>query len=272
VTTSLVRALERPLPCACACWEGLTLAQRTAGIRALYRFDDAMHGWGYRPDYTPGADQLFRAAQWAGDPGYRGVAVREGPCIYRRLVGFAVHELLHALQGDPVQPNYGIPLGLPYGVPLTVPEGEEAAYLDPFNRGEARAWVGVPILAEALFAIDWTVRTARDVGTYGFAVGNALIAVPPGYRPVPHVDRQHQPQRYYALGRRLEEEERAWFTPERVAELVARFEAAESAAPQQKRPAPERLARVAPRWPERNDPCFCGSGQKWKKCCGAGRA
>ena len=48
-------------------------------------------------------------AVWELDPEVRGtgvsaltwgIAVRDESCIYRRLVGFAVHELLHALNGD----------------------------------------------------------------------------------------------------------------------------------------------------------------------------
>jgi hypothetical protein len=271
--SGLVAALERPHPCPCDCHTTLTLAQRTQGIRAMFRFDDALRGWGYEPIYELGADRLYRAAQAANDAGYRGVAVRDHACIYRRFVGFAVHELLHALCGDVTRANYGMPFGLPYGVPLDVPEGDEAAYLDPFNRAEARAWLGVAVLAERLYGIDWSVYTARDVGTYGFAGGRAIVQVPAGYRPVPHWDRVHHRERYYALARKLEDEERAWFTPARVDELVARVEAAERAgAARRKQPWPraDELARLPPRLPGRNDPCLCGSGAKYKACCGAG--
>src|SRR5262249_3663025 len=154
--------------------------------RAMMRFDDAIRGFGYEPIYDAAADTLYRAAQQIADPSYRYVAVRDGPCIHRRLVGFAVHEIIHALEGDGTRANYGIPWGAPYGVPTDVPLGEEASFLAPHNRAEARAFVGVAPLAEALFGIPWPVYTARDVGTYGFPGGNAIVAVPPGFRSVPH--------------------------------------------------------------------------------------
>jgi len=268
----LVDALSRPHPCPCDCFEALTVEERAQGIAALFRFDDAMRGWGYDPLYDPQAHNLFRAAQRANDASYRGVAVRDHACVTSRLLGFAVHEVLHALHGDTTQANYGIPFGMPYGVPESLPVGEERAYIEPFNRGEARAWVGVVPFAEAAFGIRWRLRTARDVGTYGFVGGNAIVDVPPGFRAVPHVDRVHHPERYYALARRLEEEERAAFTPAFVDELVARFAEAERlGAAKRKRPWPDpmALARIAPKWPGRNDPCICGSGKKWKACCEA---
>jgi hypothetical protein len=266
----LVDALSRPYPCACACHETLSFDERVQGIAALFRFDDTMRGWGYQPDYELGADRLYRAAQRRNDASYRGVAVRDHACIHRRLVGFAVHELIHALCGDVTKANYGIPFGLPYGVPVEVPEGGEAAYLDVFNRGEARAWVGVGPLARALYGIDWSVYTARDVGTYGFAGGNAIVEAPAGFRPVPHWDRVHHRARYYALARKLEDEERGWFTDERVAELTARVAEAEAIGRKKRGkpwPRAEELARIRPQLPGRNDPCLCGSGEKFKKCC-----
>src|SRR5207249_2429922 len=86
------------------------------------------------------------------------------------------------------------------------------------------------------------------------------------------VDRQHHAERYYARGRRLEEEARAWFTAENVAALIARVNesAARGAATRARRyPAPEEVARLAPRKIGRNDPCTCGSAKKVKACCGA---
>ncbi len=46
--------------------------------------------------------------------------------------------------------------------------------------------------------------------------------------------------------------------------------APQPAAPQVKRPAPGEEARAAAQEPGigRNDPCPCGSGRKFKKCCG----
>ena len=126
-------------------------------------------------------------------------------------------------------------------------------------------------LAARLYGVDWPLRTARDVGTYGFVGGNALVEVPPGFRPVPHYDRQEHPTRYYALARRIEDEARAWFTPERIEALVARVEAAERTG-RGKRPCAfppaAELARLRPGKLGRNDLCPCGSGEKWKRCCG----
>jgi hypothetical protein len=269
---SLVEALSRPYPCQCDCHETLTVEQRTRDIEAMYRFDDTMRGWGYRPIYDIGADRLYREAQRRNEPGYRGVAVRDHACIHRRLVGFAVHELIHALEGDVSQPNYGIPFGLPYGVPVDLPAGGEAGYVDPFNRGEARAWVGVAALAQTLYGIDWAVYTARDVGTYGFPGGNAVVEPPAGFRPVPHWDRVHHREKYYALARQLEDQERAALTDAKIADWVGRIEAAEAkgrAARKEKRPPAKDLARIAPTLPGRNDDCLCGSGEKYKKCCGS---
>jgi len=74
---------------------------RIEGVTALYRFDDALRGWGYQPTYELAADVLYRRAQAEADPKYRGIAMRDDACVYRRLVGFAVHELIRALEGDP---------------------------------------------------------------------------------------------------------------------------------------------------------------------------
>jgi SEC-C motif len=272
VGLTLIDALGRPPPCVCDCFNGLTVEERAQGIGAMFRFDDAIRGWGYLPLYEPAAPALWRAAQKKNDTTYRCIAVRDEACVYRRLVGFAVHETIHALEGDTSLANYGVPFGLPYGVPVDLPEGDEKDYLNRFNVGEARAWVGVAPLGRALFGIDWELRTARDVGTYGFPGGNAIVDVPPGFRPVPHVDRQLHPQRYYALARRLEDEARNYFTDERLTEMRARFETAETAGQKKRKqpwPDPLELARIPPSRPGRNDLCVCGSGKKFKKCCGA---
>lgn len=272
MTLSLVACLSDPLACACGCHDSLSDEQRVADVRAIYRFDDAMRGWGYQPLYDPRAHALWREAQAKNDPAYRAVAVRDHACLHRRLVGFAVHELIHALCGDVSQANYGIQFGLPYGVPETVAPADERAYLHPFNQAEARAFVGVGPMARALWGIDWAVYTARDVGTYGFPGGNAIVPVPAGFRAVSHVDRQIQPERYYALARRLEDEARAWFTPARIAELVGRVEEAEvrgRATRGEPYPPAETLGRLRPRKLGRNDLCPCGTGKKVKACCGA---
>ena len=248
----------------------LSLDERAAGIAALYRFDDAMRGFGQTVIWDVAAPTLWRVQQHL--EGARWVAVRESGCLHSRLLGFCVHELIHAMSGDPEAPNWGTPVGLPYGVPVSVAPADEAAYLHPFNQNEARAWVGIAAVAYRLFGIEWPLYPARDVGTYGFVGGNALVEVPPGYRAVPHYDHVHHARRYYALARKLEDEARSWFTAERLDAIAARFAEAEArgaSARPRAFPAPREVARSRPRKPGRNDPCLCGSLRKWKQCCGA---
>lgn len=267
---TVVDAVQTPYPCACRCHELLTVDERAAGIEALYRFDDAMRGWGQTVIWDLAAPTLWRLQQQLGE--VRWVAVRDSPCIHARLLGFCVHELIHAVCGDPTAPNYGVPVGLPYGVPEAVPPAEEAAYLHAFNQHEARAWVGLAEVAYRLFGIAWTLLPAREVGTYGFPGGNALVDVPAGYRRVAHYDHAHHPRRYLALARKLEDEARGWFTLARLDEIAARFEAAEAVGRAQRSgayPSPRELARLKPKPPGRNDLCICGSLRKWKQCHGA---
>jgi len=270
VPATVVDAVKTPFPCACRCHERLSIDERAAGIEALYRFDDAMRGWGQTVIWDLAAPTLWKIQKELGE--VKWVAVRESGCIHSRLLGFCVHETIHAMCGDPTLPNYGMPTGLPYGVPEAVTPTEEAAYLHPFNQGEARAWVGLNIVAYRLFGIEWQLLPARDVGTYGFPGGNALVDVPAGYRQVPHFDSQHHQRRYYALARNLEDEARGWFTEAKLDEIAARFEAAEAIG-RTSRPfavvAPREAARIRPRKPGRNDLCICGSMRKWKQCCGA---
>ncbi len=267
---TVVDAVTTPYPCTCRCHEVLTLDERAAGITALYRFDDAMRGWGQTVIWDLAAPTLWRLQQRLGE--VKWVAVRDGACIHSRLLGFCVHETIHAMCGDPTAPNYGTPVGLPYGVPESIPATEESAYLHPFNQHEARAWVGLEAVAHRLFGIEWTLLPARDVGTYGFAGGNAMVDVPPGYRRVPHHDHAQHTRRYLALARKLEDEARTWFTAEKLDEIAATFEAAEAIGHAQRTgtfPSPREAARVTPKKPGRNDLCICGSMRKWKQCCGA---
>jgi hypothetical protein len=268
---TLLDALHRQHPCYGDCHHTLTLEQRTRAIGTLYHLDDALRGWGYVPIYEIHGDLLWRQAQQKGDPDYRGVAVRFGECIYRRLVGAMLHEALHASFGDPGKANYGIPFGLPYGVPEAIPEREEEAYLAPFNFGEARAFVGVSVLGAERFGIDWPALNAREWGTYGFTRGNALVQVPAGYRAVAHIDAVHHHTRYIGRARKLEDEARAWFTPENLAHLVQGLDSA-AARGRTTRPRPyppaERLAALPPEKVGRNDPCPCASGRRVKVCCG----
>ena len=269
---TLFNALTSARVCPCDCHRNLALEERIAGINAVYHLDDAIRGWGYTPIYDVHGDLLFRQAQAKGDESYRGVAVRFGECIYRRLLGSLVHETIHAVCGDVSKANYGILFGVPYGVPATVPPSDEEAFLDAFNFGEARAWTGVWIVAQERFGIDWSLRTARDIGTYSFVGGNALVKVPPGYRAVAHIDRVHHPERYYAKGRKLEERAREWFaTNDNLRAVIARIDEA-AAIGNRKRPrtyaAPEVVAKMPPKKIERNDPCVCGSAKKFKDCCG----
>ena len=83
-------------------------------------------------------------------------------------------------------------------------------------------------VAHALFGIDWGVYTARDVGTYGFPGGNAIVPAPRGFRQVPHWDRQHHRREYYARARALEDAERSYFTDEKLREYAIRLGAAEA--------------------------------------------
>lgn len=257
--------------CPCDCFRELSVDERTTGIRAVYMLDDALRGWGYVPLYDVHGDLLWRNAQQKGDSSYRGVAVRFGECVYRRLVGSMLHECIHAVTGDVTLANYGIPFGMPYGAPTSVSEKDEEVFLDAFNFGEARAWVGVWIVGQRMFGIDWELRTARDIGTYGFVGGNALLPVPSGYRAVAHIDRQHHGERYYARGRKLEERARAWFADQaNLDDVVRKIEEAaaigETKRPR-KYPAPAEVAAIAPKKIGRNEPCVCGSGQKFKDCC-----
>jgi hypothetical protein len=268
----VVEAVVSQRPCFWDCHRTLDAKERARAIAAIYHCDDALRGWGYTPIYDIHGDRLWREAQQRDDDTYRGVAVRFGECIYRRLVGSMIHEVLHASFGDTTKANYGIPFGAPYGVPKELPERDEEAYLAPQNFSEARAFVGVWILAKARFGIAWDVRTARDIGTYCFAGGNALVPVPPRYRSVAHIDPVHHAERYASRGRKLEAEGRAWLAIEaNVATIVRGIdEAAERgrAARPRKFPEPDEIARIAPKKIGRNDPCPCGSGAKVKQCCG----
>ena len=264
------QALARQHPCFGDCHRTLTAAQRARAVECIYFCDDALRGWGYEPIYDIDGARLWREAQRKNDPSYRGVAVRFGECIYRRLVGSLLHEVLHACFGDPSLPNYGIPFGLPYAVPLDVADHNAAEYLAPFNFCEARAFAGVWVLAERRFGIDWRVLNARDYPTLCFPGGNALVPPVPGYRPIAHIDPVHHEERYRTRAAELEQRALAWFTDDAVADVVRRCEEA-AARGRATRPtrylAPEAVARIAPVARTRNDPCPCGSGKKVKKCC-----
>ena len=267
---TVVDAVKTPYPCTCRCHERLSFDERVAGIQALYRIDDAMRGWGQTVIWDLAAPTLWRVQQQLGE--VRWVAVRDGGCIHARLLGFCVHELIHAICGDATAPNWGTPVGLPYGVPENVTIADEAAYLHPFNQHEARAYVGLGTVAYRLFGIEWTILPAREVGTYGFAGGDAIVDVPAGYRRVPHYDHELHPRRYAALAGKLEAEAREWFTPAKLDEIHERFTAAEAIG-RVARPVPfpsaKEAARLRPKVPGRNDLCICGSMRKWKQCHGA---
>ncbi len=268
---TVVDAVRTPFPCPCRCHDVLSLDERAAGIAALYRFDDAMRGWGQTVIWDLAAPTLWRLQQQIGGEA-KWVIVRENGCIHSRLLGFCIHELIHAMCGDPTAPNWGTPVGLPYGVPESVPPVEEAAYLHAFNQNEARAYVGIAAVGYRLFQIEWPMLPAREVGTYGFPGGNALCDVPEGYRRVPHYDHQHHTRRYMALAKKLEDEARDWFTEARLDEIAAQFEAAEAIGRANRPvvfPPPREVARLRPQKPGRNDLCVCGSMRKWKQCCGA---
>lgn len=268
---TVVDAVTTHRVCPCDCFANLSLADRVAGLRAVYMLDDALRGWGFNPLYDVHGDRLWREAQQRNDATYRGVAVRFGECVHRRLVGSLLHECIHAFCGDVTKANYGVLFGLPYGVPAGVPEKEEEAYLDTFNFGEARAWVGVWIVGRRMFGLDWDLRTARDIGTYCFVGGNALVPPVAGFRPVAHIDRQHHPERYYARGRKIEERARAWFDADHNLDDVVRSITAAAAVGEKKRPRkypdPAAIAAAPPKKIGRNEPCVCGSAKKFKDCC-----
>ncbi|MBP9087334.1 MAG: SEC-C domain-containing protein [Kofleriaceae bacterium] len=267
---TVVDAVRSPFPCVCRCHERLSLDERAAGIAALFRFEDAMRGWGYEVVWDLAAPTLWRIQQKINNNDIRWVAVRDTGCIHSRLLGYCVHETIHALVGDTSRGNYGVPFGVPYGVPDTIPVAEEANYLAEFNWQEARAWAGMAAVGYRLFGIEWTLSPARDVGTYGFSGGLSMVDVPPGYRRVLHLDSESQPRRYYAQARVLEEKARDWFTPERLDEMAAAFAAAEQRGRELRTfdyPAPRELARIRVTIPGRNDLCICGSMRKWKHCC-----
>jgi hypothetical protein len=271
---SVIDALRSPYQCHHGCYQYLSVEEKVQGIEALYRFDDAMRGWGFTVVWDLGASVLWQVSQVMDHDDNRFVVVRDSPCVYSRLVGFCTHELIHALTGDPDKANFGIPFGLPYRVPEDLSPADEADYLHSFNLQEARAWAGMPIVAERFFGIEWTVEPARDVGTYGFIGGNAMVDPLPGYRCVPHYDSTHHQRRYYARARRLEAEAREWFTDERLDQLEARFRDAEALGRERRPfelPPARELARLKPLVPGRNDLCPCGSTRKYKKCCGANR-
>jgi hypothetical protein len=267
----VIGAVTTARACPCDCFATLSLEERVAGIRAVYKLDDALRGWNFTPLYDVHGDRLWREAQQRNDGTYRGVAVRFGECIYRRLVGSMIHECIHAVCGDVAKPNYGILFGLPYAVPQDVPEKDEEAFLEAFNFGEARAWVGVWIVGRRAFGLDWDLRTARDVGTYAFVNGNALVPAIAGYRAVAHIDRQHHPERYYTRARKLEERARAWFDGEgNLDEVIRRIDEAAAIGEQtrpRKYPDPSVVAALPPKKIGRNEPCICGSGNKFKDCC-----
>lgn len=268
---NVVDAVTTHRVCPCDCFANLPVTDRVAGIRAVYKLDDALRGWGFTPIYDVHGDRLWREAQQRNDATYRGVAVRFGECIYRRLVGSMLHECIHAVCGDVTKANYGVLFGLPYAVPQDIPEKEEEAFLETFNFGEARAWVGVWIVGRRMFGLEWDLRTARDIGTYCFVGGNALVPAIAGYRPVAHVDRQHHPERYYARGRKLEERARAWFEAEGNLDGVVRRIEEAAALGETKRPRtypdPASIAARPPKKIGRNEPCVCGSAKKFKDCC-----
>ncbi len=269
----LVEALTKQRVCACDCHRKLTTDERTRGVEALYFCDDVLRGLDYEPTYALHGDALWRTAQQKCDANYRGVAVRFGECMYKRLVGSMLHEILHAMHGDTSRANYGIPFGLPYGVPEDIPPSDEEKFLSKFNEQEARAFVGVWMLGKVLFDIDWNLRTARDVGTYVFPAGNALVAVPRGFRPVAHLDRKHHEHRYYLRARKLEDDARTELAREEVmSALVLRVKSAaeNGRARASKRPPARELGRMAPKRTLLSDPCTCGSQKTYGECCARG--
>jgi hypothetical protein len=89
-------------------------------------------------------------------------------------------------------------------------------------------------------------RTRR--ATYRFPGGNAIVELPAGFRPVPHWDRVHHRAKYYALACRLEDEERALLTNEKIADWCASKSPKRTTAPRVRRPVRPRTSwRASPR-------------------------
>ena len=82
---TVVDAVTTPYPCVCQCHERLSVDERIAGIEALYRFDDAMRGWGQTVIWDLAGGTLWRIQQQLGNVQW--VTVRDGPCIHARLLG-----------------------------------------------------------------------------------------------------------------------------------------------------------------------------------------
>src|SRR5690242_8423490 len=66
VPATVADAVRTPFPCPCNCHEALSLDERAAGITALYRFDDAMRGWGQTVIWDLAAPTLWRLQQQLG--------------------------------------------------------------------------------------------------------------------------------------------------------------------------------------------------------------
>ena len=119
-----------------------------------------------------------------------------------------------------------------------------------------------------------TLLPARDVGTYGFAGGNALVDVPAGLSPRRRTSITSTIRAATTRSRASSRTRRATGSPpRRLDEIAARFEAAEAIGRAQRAARISAAARDGaasrPKKPGRNDLCMCGSMRKWKQCCGA---
>ena len=246
------------------------------GIEAMFRFDDALRGWGYQPIYELGRRRaLPRGAARRPIPSYRGIAVRDDACVYRRLVGFAVHELIHALDGDATQANYGIPFGAALRrAARRSPTGDEAAYLASVQRrrgarlGRRRA-AGRSALRHRLGASTPRATSAPTASPAATPSSTAPPRLPPGAA----LGSRSTIRALLRAARARSKTTSAPTSPTTsCADCVTRFDAAEARGrkPAQGRRARRRRAGAHPAaLPGRNDPCLCGSGKKYKKCCAA---
>ena len=270
---TVVDALSSPYPCGCDCFHYAhrRRAHPRASRRSIASTTRCAAGAISRSTSSPPTCSIARRKPKP----IRSIAasrMRDDACVYRRLVGFAVHELIHALEGDPTKANYGIPWGAPYNVPVDLPEGDEAAFLHPLQRrrgarlrrrcrpsptrSSASTGASTPRATSAPTASPAATRSSRRrAASARCRTGIASTTRASITRVRAHSRRPSaatSPTRNYAT------------TPP-----LRRRRGARSQSAQGPFPPPDKLARITPRLPGRNDACICGSGEKFKKCCGA---
>ena len=261
-----------PYPCGCDCFHTLTArrARRRASRRSFASTTRCTAGATSRSTSSPPTSSIARrrprpiraiAASPCATTRASTAASSASPCTSSSTRSRATRR----------KANYGIPWGAPYSVPVDLPEGEEAAFLHPFNVGEARAFVGVrPVAPGALRHRLGRLHRARRRHLRlrrRQRHRRRAARLPPGAALGSVSTIRASTTR---CARALEEAERGYFTDEKLRELrraLRRRRGARPHASQERAPAADELARIPPRLPGRNDVCLCGSGEKYKKCC-----